>query len=223
MLWKFQREIIALLLLAAVAFIFHQRPGGNIVQTASIPNLASYRESYISALISENQRLRELLALKRREGAKIAAVGEVAEVDSIGWPVWITAAVGDGKTVAPNLMVLDKDGNLVGRVCEQKDGLVKIMTILNPQSRISVRLRESGTLGVLESSAPLTLRVGYIPLGYPVKAGDTVVTSRISQHYPADIPVGTVKKTESGKGFFLEVGILPKADFSALHEVVIVY
>jgi len=225
MLWRFQKEIVLVLLCLLSGAIFRLTAQGyNTTGKTLIPESAvRYQKSYIQEITLENRRLRTLLNLKERQGGTIAAMGEVTAVDPIGWPIWLTVATNRVEGIRANLPVLDKDGNLIGQVTKQDGNLVRVMTILNPQSRISVCLQESGNLGVLESTGPLSLQVGYIPAENEVKANESVVTSRISQHYPPGLPVGTVQKSTVGKGFFREVSVRPNANFSTLKEVVIVY
>ncbi|MFH0796798.1 MAG: rod shape-determining protein MreC [Candidatus Omnitrophota bacterium] len=225
MLWRFQKEVVLILLCLLSGAIFRLTARGyNTTGKTPIPESAvRYQKSYIQELTLENRRLRDLLHLKERKGGTIAAIGEVTSVDPIGWPIWLTVATNQSEGIRENLLVLDKDGNLIGQVVRQDGNLVRVMTILNPQSRISVSLQESGNLGVLESTGPLSIQVGYIPAENEVKVNEPIVTSRISQHYPPGLPVGTVQKSSVGKGFFREVSVRPNANFSTLKEVVIVY
>jgi len=153
----------------------------------------------------------------------IAAVGEVVELDQIGWPVWLTVETNQADRVRLNLTVLDANGNLVGRVAEKEGRRIKVMTILNPQNRVSVSIQESREMGILESAGPLSLMVGYIPNENSPRVGAAIVTSRLGRNYLPGIPVGTIQVSKIGKGFFRKIVVRPDVRFSSLEEVVIVY
>jgi cell shape-determining protein MreC len=144
-------------------------------------------------------------------------------MDAIGWPSWLTVETDHADRVRLGLTVLDSSGNLVGHVTEKEGKHVKVMTILNPQSRVSVSVQESRELGILESAGMLSLTVGYIPNNNSPKAGSSIVTSKLSHNYLSGIPVGTIQTSKVGKGFFRNISVRPDANFSSLEEVVIVY
>ncbi len=182
-----------------------------------------YQNAFIRELTLENQRLRNLLKLKESAAPRIAAFGEIVLLDPIGWPIWIVAETREVQYVNKNFMVLDTRGNLVGKVAEKEGNRIKIMTILNPKSRISVITQTTRCLGILESTKSLHLGLSYLPNESTPVIGEMVVTSKLSQYYPAGVPVGTIQQSSPGKGFFREVTVQPNVNFSSLEEVVIAY
>jgi rod shape-determining protein MreC len=223
MLWKFQREVVFILLLLTSVFLFHLKADAGKPKKPDIATLANYQDSFTQELSLENKRLRNLLNLPERRGGTVAAVGEVVELDQIGWPVWLTAETDQADRVRLNLTVLDANGNLVGRVAGKEGNRIKVMTILNPQSRVSVSIQESREMGILESAGPLNLVVGYIPNDNSPRLGAVLVTSKLGRNYLPGIPVGTIQKSTTGKGFFRQILVRPGVNFSSLEEVVIVY
>jgi len=224
MLWKFQKEIALSLLMAAALFLLHLGPSESRPQkNTEYLIFIDYQEAFVRELTLENQRLRNLLKLKEQKPGVIATFGEVIALDPIGWPIWITVEARSAERVRTDLTVLDRRGNLVGRVAEKEGRQIKVMTVLNPKSRISVTTQESRYLGILESTGPLHLSLGYLPNESRPVAGETIITSKMSQNYLPGIPVGIVQKSAAGKGFFREVIVRPKADFSSLEEVLIAY
>ena len=223
MLWKFQKEFIFTLLLLTSVFLFRLKTDAGSPKRTSVATLVNYRDSLARELSLENERLRGLLNLSRRKEGVVAAVAEVVAMDQTGWPAWLTVETNQSGRIRPNSTVLDARGNLVGHVVEKEGSRLKVMTILNPQSRVSVSVQESRELGILETAGPLKLTVGYIPNDKSPRVGAVIVTSRLSRNYLPGIPVGTVQKSAAGKGFFRNILVRPSAGFSSLEEVVIVY
>ena len=223
MLWKFQKEFIFSLLLLISIFLFHLKTAAVKPKEILVTTLIDYQNSSVRELSLENKRLRGLLNLPERKSGAIAAIGEVSTLDPIGWPSWITVETKQADRVRPGLTVLDANGNLVGHVTEKQDKQIKIMTILNPQSRVSVAVQESRELGILESAGMLNLTIGYISNDNSPRVGDTIITSKLSRNYLSGIPVGTIQASKVGKGFFRKILVRPSANFSSLEEVLIVY
>ena len=223
MLWKFQKEFIFSLLLLISIFLFHLKTAAVQPKEILVTTLINYQNSSVRELSLENERLRGLLNLPKRKSGAIAAIGEVSTLDPIGWPSWITVETKQTDQVRPGLTVLDANGNLVGHVTEKQDKQIKIMTILNPQSRVSVAVQESRELGILESTGMLSLTIGYVPNDNSPRVGDTIITSKLSRNYLSGIPVGTIQASKIGKGFFRKILVRPGVNFSSLEEVLIVY
>ena len=223
MLWRFQKEFIFSLFLLISIFLFRLKADVSEPKEAPVTALINYQNSFTQELLLENRRLRNLLDLPARTSAKIAAVGEVSTLDPIGWPNWIVVKTKRANRIRLGSTVLDTNGNLVGHVTEKEDGQIKVMTILNPQSRVSVFVQDSRELGILESAGMPSLAIGYIPNDNSPKVGSIVVTSKLSSSYLSGIPVGTIQTSKVGKGFFRKILVRPGANFSSLEEVVIVY
>jgi rod shape-determining protein MreC len=223
MLWKFQKEFVFSLFLLISLFLFHLKADAVKPKETPVAALINYQNSSVRELSLENERLRNLLNLPKRKNGAIAAIGEVSALDPIGWPSWLTVDTDQTERVRPGLTVLDANGNLVGHVTEKDGKHVKVMTILNSQSRVSVSVQESRELGILESAGLLDLTVGYVPNDNSPRVGSSIVTSKLSQNYLAGIPVGTIQASKIGKGFFRKILVRPRANFSSLEEVVIVY
>lgn len=223
MLWKFQRELTLILLLLAAAFLFRLKADASKPKKTTITTLVNYQETFMREIVLENQRLRNLLNLRKRKDGSIAAVAEVVAVDPIGWPIWLTVETNQADRTGANFTVLDTYGNLVGRVVEKEGDRIKVMTILNPQNRVSVSFQESRELGILESTGPLNLKVNYVPNYDSPRVGETILTSKLSRNYLPGTPVGTIQKSTTGKGFFRDILVRPGTNFSSLEEVVIVH
>lgn len=218
MLWRFQKEILLVVFFLISSALINLNISGGRTGDRPFLKLEEYHLQFEQEVLRENQRLRRLLGMKERPANRILAVGGVVGIDPMGSPSWLLAEVGNPEALRPNLAVLDGRGNLVGRVVEINGRTLRVMTILNPQSRVSVVLQESRNLGVLEYGEAGSLKINYIPREATVMEKESVMTSQLSRNFPAGIPIGRVQRIAK-KGFFTEVTILPNANFSTLEEV----
>lgn len=117
--------------------------------------------------------------------------------------------------------VVDQNG-IVGIVNVAGPHSSRIISLLNATQHISVRLKNTNTLG------SLTWRVGNPTVAYMEEVarhsvfhkGDTVVTSGYSTSFPANIPVGVVEgkiKTDNDNYHVLKIRLA--SDFDALSAV----
>ncbi|HNQ35296.1 MAG TPA: rod shape-determining protein MreC [bacterium] len=218
MLWRFQKEILLVVFLLISFTLTNLKISGGRTGDRTFLKLEEYHLQFEQEVLRENQRLRRLLGMKERRANRILAIGGVVGIDPMGSPSWLLAEVGNPEALRPDLAALDGRGNLVGRVVEIKGRTLRVMTILNPQSRVSVVLQESRNLGVLESGEAGSLKINYIPREATVLEKEAVMTSQLSHNFPAGIPIGRVQRIAK-KGFFTEVTVLPNANFSTLEEV----
>lgn len=222
MLWKLRLELVFLFLAVIAGIMLTRLPeAGQAVPGAA---MVDYRHAIARETARENQRRRALDSFQAAEPLTVAGFGKVTALDPIGRPTWLTVQAVDPGLPGKTMIALDPRGNLVGRVVETRGGQLKIMTILNPESRVSIILQESRCLGVLESSGPLlALHARYIGNDAPAAENETAVTSAIGSHFPPGIPVGRVKQARPGPALFQEVTIREQVNFSRLEEVVLVY
>lgn len=82
---------------------------------------------------------------------------------------------------------------LVGVITEVTPNQAVVRTILDPESRVGVRLANAPGRGIAYGAPPRMLRVEIAPEAN-VKPGDTVVSGAIQGLYPAGITVGTVEQ-----------------------------
>lgn len=222
MFWKLQREITFIILFLLSAFLVGRESG----ETCAVEtfNPVEYEHALSRELLLENQRLRNLHGISPHPPLSLAGTGRVVSVDPHGYPSWIIVETGAGVLPGEALTVIDPGGRLVGRVMEKKGSRLTVMTILSPQSTLSVVLQESRNYGILKSGGlPSRLSVEYVENRAAVMPGEMVLTSRLSQFFPPGIPAGRVRRAEATRDLFQRISVSPAADFSRLEEVVIVY
>lgn len=204
--------------------------------------------SRVDELEDENQELRE-------RNAELEAL-DVAEQDAAHQLSELSAAVdipwaGDLPTVAAEVtsgplsnfshaieinkgsddgiregMPVVTGGGLVGRVSQVTPGHATISLVTDPESRVGVRLAETGEMGTAQGQGqgePLVVDTGIEP-GTAVAAGSGLVTSGVDRStYPAAIPVGRVSETRPGAGgLSLELVVEPLVDVDRLSYVSVI-
>lgn len=137
---------------------------------------------------------------------------------------YITINKGLADGVRPEMGVLDQNG-VVGVVNVVTPHYARIISLLNPNFRLSCKLRGSDTFGSLvwDGSNPRTALLEELPKHSQFKRGDTIVTSGYSAMFPEGIPVGIIEG--SGRGdddnfFTLHIKLL--TDFTALSTVKVI-
>lgn len=151
----------------------------------------------------------------------------VADVvnNSIARPYnYLTLNKGTLDGVRPEMGVIDASG-VVGIVSVVGPHSARVISLLNPNFRLSCKLRGSDNFGSLvwDGRDPEVAMLEELPRHTVYQPGDTVVTSGYSAVFPAGLPVGIVLDDDYNdhENFFtLKVRLL--SDFAALNNVQIV-
>lgn len=124
----------------------------------------------------------------------------------------------DGMKIAMGVV---NDRGVVGIVSAVSEHFSVVLPILNPLSRISVKLKGENKLGSLvwDGRDSETALLEEMPRYVKAAVGDTVVTSGSSSIFPEGINVGKVKVVNqtNGDNYYIEVELL--ADFAQLSYV----
>lgn len=134
---------------------------------------------------------------------------------------YITISRGEADGVMPEMGVVDQNG-VVGVVNVADKHYSRIISLLNPDFRLSCKLKGSDVFGSLVWDGKNTREalLEELPKHTVFAPGDTIITSGFSAVFPEGIPVGIVKRNErnSDDNFFtLRVELL--TDFSKLSTV----
>lgn len=137
---------------------------------------------------------------------------------------YITIDRGTLDGIKPEMGVVDQNG-VVGIVNVTADNTSRIISILNPDLRLSCKVKGSNNFGSLvwDGKSPEEAVLEELPRHAIANIGDTIVTSGYSAVFPEGIPVGIVleRAGEDDDNFFaLRIRLL--TDFSRLSTVKIV-
>ena len=137
---------------------------------------------------------------------------------------YLTLNKGSLDGVSPEMGVIDASG-VVGIVSVVGPHSARVLSLLNPNFRLSCKLKGSDSFGSLvwDGRDPEVALLEELPRHTVYEPGDTVVTSGYSAVFPPGLPVGIVLDDDYQKNenfFTLKVRLL--SDFSALNNVQVV-
>jgi len=171
----------------------------------------------------ENDRLRRELGLPAIARLSARPV-EILALSGDAHPVAATLSAGGRQGIHEGDAVVTSDG-LLGRVSEVYPTLSRAMLLTDPNSAVACEVESTGVLGVLRFSLVPRPRLVLtnVPLGDTVRAGERVLTSGLSPHYPRALPVGVVAQVgRDAGGLTLDIEVEPAARLSRLRHAFIV-
>jgi len=200
-------------------------------------------------LKAENEQLKKELAdvtvakreLEQLEGlAEINSAGGLAAYEPVparviarspsSWYQTFQINKGSSDGVRVDQPVVNGAG-LVGKIKEVSDGNAVVMLLTDPEFGVSARSLESREPGSVSPAvgAAGDLRFELVPNAKEVRRGERIITAGTSTSarvgeleslYPAGIPIGTVKRIETGEGELDRViHVEPAADLRSLDLV----
>ena len=134
---------------------------------------------------------------------------------------YITLDKGEADGLQPEMGVMDQNG-VVGVVNVTGRHHARVISLLNPNFRLSCKLRGSDAFGSLvwDGKSPREALLEELPKHTRFRKGDTIITSGYSAMFPEGIPVGVITGSARGEDdnfFTLRIRLL--TDFTALSTV----
>ena len=178
-------------------------------------------------LLSENVRLRKLLAFKRqrREDEMVSAHVIGREVSPFARVVRIRIDVGEEDGVKEGSPVVSGEG-LVGRVQRIAGRYADVMLSVDARSSVSVTVLGKGVTGTVHGAGlenSYLARLLFLRRAKPLEKNDTLVTSGHDRVFPPGIEVGYIHSLdERQRGVHYELQVAPAVNFSTLEEVSVI-
>lgn len=112
----------------------------------------------------------------------------------------LTLDKGEKDSIKIDLGVISSKG-IVGIVSDVSENYATVQSILNTESRVNAKHKNSGHFGSLkwDTKRPNVIQLVDIPRIAPLAEGDTIVTSGRSTIFPEGILIGTVKDFQLDK------------------------
>jgi len=125
--------------------------------------------------------------------------------------------------IEPEMGVIGDQG-VIGIVQNVYEHHSRIISLLSNKIQINARIEPGGEIGSLAWNGKNihSANIPDLPQHSQVAVGDTVVTSGVSQIFPARIPLGIVTGTTITQGTFLEAQIRLFQDFNTLRYVYVI-
>ena len=181
------------------------------------------RQLKMSALASENRRLRELLGSSEKldESVLIAEVVGISP-DPARHYVMIDKGADDGSFIGQ--VVIDSTG-LVGQVIETTASLSKVLLITDQRHAVPViSLRTLAQLVAEGTGRFDRVSLPHVPESLDIQQGDVLVTSGLGQRFPKGYPVARVARYELVAGdAFASVMAQPLSGLQTLDYVLLVF
>ena len=160
-------------------------------------------KNQIAELLEENRRL----AMYEGENARLSALLKIAQrypdYESVGaniiakdpgvWYDGFTIDKGTKANISANMVLIAPEG-LVGKVLESGMTFSKAQSILDSRSSVPAMSMRTGDLGVVKGDYSLAddglCIMEYIDAQAEIMVGDEIVTSHLSDIYPAGLAIG---------------------------------
>ena len=93
-------------------------------------------------------------------------------------------------------MAVITDRGIIGIVKSVSDHYASVISILNQDLKINVRLKKSAAFGTLswEGKNPIAFQVEDVVMNAKLEKGDTVITGGMSSYFPLGIPLGKISE-----------------------------
>jgi len=168
------------------------------------------------------QELEMLLAARRNQSPAAVLVAPVLGWNRTAAVDTLTIGAGRRDGVVRGMPVTAPAG-LVGIVIEVAESRAVVRTILDPQSRVGVAVRDKGGQGVAVGEVGDLVRVDRFIPAAPVVVGDLIETTSYGGLYPRGIPLGVVSEVlpqdpnELRRSFLLS----PAVDLATITDVIL--
>lgn len=194
--------------------------------TAQLAEMYTHTMDYES-LSKENERLREMLELKKRNEDFVFSepcdvIGHNANDIYGGFTV--NKGAKDGLETGQPIIT---SVGLVGRVTSVADNYARVTTILSPQVNVGVYTMRAKTTGVLENDLSSAQQgmclMSDILKDADIEEGDVIFTSGMSGMFPGNIPIGTVKEVfDDPNGLSKHATIEPSEDVRGVTSIFVI-
>ena len=200
--------------------------GGIYTFKSNITSYFSLRDQN-EILIEENIRLRERLeGLKTLANSTAIDSGISSEVINNNYSKTkntLTINKGSNDSIKIDMGVISSKG-IIGIVNKVSKNYATVQSILNTNSQINARLKNSSHFGSLEwdTNEPNIVQLNEVNRLAPVKVGDTIITGGKSTIFPDGILIGTIKEFKIGENDNYDLDVLLFNDMTNLKHVYVI-
>ena len=187
-------------------------------------------------LMEENTRLLNLL---QHKGVTVDTLFVASEQPSIQkYNFTVAKIINNNYTKRNNFLTLNKGTNqgvkvdmgvinsrgIIGVIKSTSNNYATVLSILNSNSKINVRLKNSDHFGTMvwDAKSYLNTQIIDIPRQASIKVGDTVITGGKSVIFPEGIPVGTISDFDIKNNQYNKINVALFNDMSAIGYVQVV-
>ncbi len=170
----------------------------------------------------ENRQLRALLDIRPLLTAQDLVPANVFAREPSNLEDLIAIDRGRADGLREGMVVLTRQGSLVGSISRVLENAAWVTLITDPTSAVSALIQESRAQGVVVGAPDGTLTMEFVQETAEVKEGDLVLTSGIGGRHPAGELIGQVVEVEgASQELFQTVRVQLLADLSRLEAVLV--
>lgn len=164
-------------------------------------------------LVRENELLREQLEFVS-ELELMTQAAEVVGRDPNNLLQFMVINQGAGEGVEEGMAVISANGHMIGKAAEVGSHHSKIISSVDPQSRVAALVQSSRASGVVGGEHGLWLVMDDIPQDAKVERGDFIITSGLEEKIPRGLVIGEVEEVDSADNqLFQRARVRPLVDF----------
>ncbi|KXL54049.1 cell shape-determining protein MreC precursor [Anaerotignum neopropionicum] len=174
----------------------------------------------------ENAALSSLLKISQKYPEYKSTGTKIIAKNPGVWYNTFTINKGTDDTVSAN-MILIAPGGVVGKILESGKTYSKAQSILDSRSAVPAMSVRTGDLGVVKGDYTLMndglCKMEYIDGEAQIAVGDEIVTSQLSDVYPAGLSIGKVTKIETDTNGLTKYAIIePFVDLKHLDTLLVI-
>lgn len=172
-------------------------------------------------MAKENNRLKELLDLKWNSNYPVVIARVIAR-DPSNWAAAAIIDKGEINGIRQGMPVINSVG-VVGKVSEVGRQTSKVILLNDPNFSVPALIQRSREQGLVSGTLQGACRMRYLSSGVDVRAGDKVITSKLSTFFPEGLIIGDVVSVrESPEGPTVECIVRPAVSLSQTEEVLVI-
>ncbi len=181
--------------------------------------------SRLKQVDKENERLSELLEVDRKYIVYPKVGATVIAKDPGNWYNTFLVDKGTKDGIEKNMAVLGA-GGLIGRISEANYNYSKVLSVIDDMSGVAAKSARTDDTGYLKGDTYLMseglCRMEFIDAESEMAVGDEIVTSHLSDTYPAGITIGYITEIRLDAIGTKVAIVKPNIDFKHLETVLII-
>ncbi len=180
----------------------------------------------LSMYEAENEKLSALLKIAQKYPAYESVGAAIIAKDPGVWYDMFTIDKGTQNSIGANMVLIAPEG-LVGKVLESGITFSKAQSILDSRSSVPAMSQRTGDLGVVKGDYTLMsdglCKMEYIDGTAEIMVGDEIVTSHLSDIYPAGLAIGKVLEIETDTNGLTKYAVIePFVDLRHLDTILVI-
>lgn len=181
----------------------------------------AYENYQLQDALLENIRLKNLLHFKYDDNYQLIAA-RILGHSPLDFITGYLLSIFEPNIVRKNSAVIAVEG-LVGKIVKLSGSYATCQNLLDPNSKVSVRIQRNRELGIVSWDGSAGLMLENVPNTIEVIKGDVLFTSGMSRIYPPNIKIGHVTKVvKNEEELFQTISVQPAVNFNNIEEIFII-